>query len=434
VDGDTIDGSASDIFAVQDKLVDRVASGLKLPKPLKRTPTPSGLETASEQERYLQALGALQRYDQPASIDQALGILEVLARDRPASPLVQAAFGRAALMKFNETRDSSWTDRASEAIARAQELEGATAEVEATLGELKLRTGQPKQAVSAFEKALSAQPNSFDALLGLARAYDESGELTRAEVTYNRAISLQPSYFGGYSKLAGFYFNHGRFREAADSFRRVTELTPDNAKAFSNLGGTLLQLSEFDQALQAFRKSVALTPTDLAWSNIGTLEFYKGRYAASAEAFEKALALQPNHYENWANLGDARRMLPGQELRAAEAYDRSMFLALKELETNPDNAHVHSYFGLALAKTGKIAEARYQAARSLQLAPSNPEFLYNSAVVWIHAQKRTEALTDLRKAVEAGYNPELIRRDPEFADLQKEKDFQQVIAAPRGSS
>jgi serine/threonine-protein kinase len=434
VDGDTVDGSASDIFGVQDKLVDRVAAGLKLPKPSRKTPTPSGLETASEQERYLQALGALQRYDQPASIDRALRILEALSRERPASPLVQAAYGRAALAKFNETRDSRWTDRASDAVARAQELAGGTTEVEVTVGELKLQTGQPQQAASAFEQALAAQPNSFDALLGLARAYDESGEFSRSEATYRRAIGLQPSYFGGYSKLGGFYFNHGRFREAADSFRRVTELTPDNAKAFSNLGGALLQFGRFDQALEAFRKSVALVPTDLAWSNIGTLEFYNGHYAAAAEAYEKALALQPNHYENWANLGDARRMLPGQEGGAAEAYERSIALSLKELETNPENAHVHSYFGLTLAKTGKIAEARQQTARSLKLVPRNPEFLYNAAVVAIRAQQRTEALANLREAIQAGYNPELIRRDPEFAGLRNERDFQQAIVTPRGSS
>jgi TolB-like protein len=101
VDGDTVDGSASDIFGVQDKLVDRVASGLKLPKPSKRTPTPSGLETASEQERYLEALGLLQRYDRREAVEKAVAILEPLAKERPNSPLVQAAIGRADLAMFD---------------------------------------------------------------------------------------------------------------------------------------------------------------------------------------------------------------------------------------------------------------------------------------------------------------------------------------------
>src|SRR5262249_56029722 len=94
VEGERSDGSGCDMFAVQDKLVDRVASGLKLPKPLKTTPTPSGLETAAEQERYLEALGLLQRYDRRDSVEKALAILEPLKKERPNSPLVNAALGR----------------------------------------------------------------------------------------------------------------------------------------------------------------------------------------------------------------------------------------------------------------------------------------------------------------------------------------------------
>src|SRR5262249_4474217 len=160
-----------------------------------------------EQERYMQALGALQRYDRPASVDRALALLEGLAKERPASPLVQAALGRATLAKFQETRDSRWVDRASDAVARPRPLAPSTPAAESTVGELKLRTGKSREAVAAFERALAAQPNSFDALLGLARACDANGDFARAEATYQRAVKLQPSYFGGYSKLAGFYYN-----------------------------------------------------------------------------------------------------------------------------------------------------------------------------------------------------------------------------------
>ena len=432
VAGGMVDGSASDLFGLLDQLAENVAAKLRLPRPARKAP-PAGLETANEQERYMQALGALQRYDRPASIDKALGLLEILVKERPASPLVQAALGRAALAKFNETRDSHWIDRASGAVTRARELAASTPEVEVTLGELRLRTGQSKEAVAAFERALSAQPNSFDALLGLARACEANGEIARAEATYRRAVKLQPSYFGGYSKLAGFYYNHGRFSEAAENFRRVTELTPDNAKAFANLGGVLMQLGRLDQALEVFRKSVALAPTDLAWSNIGTLEYYEWHFTAAADAYEKALALQPDHYETWANLGDAR-LFQGQDRRAAEAYERSAALSRKELETNPEEGHVHSYLALALAKLGKIAEAREHGSRALQIAPGNPEFLYNAAVVAKRAGRRPEAIEDLRTAVRAGYSGELIRKDPEFAELRSDRDFQRAVETARSPS
>src|SRR5215831_5781019 len=60
VAGDTVDGSASDLFGFQDELAERVALALKLPRPARTTPTSTGLETANQQERYVQALGHLQ--------------------------------------------------------------------------------------------------------------------------------------------------------------------------------------------------------------------------------------------------------------------------------------------------------------------------------------------------------------------------------------
>ena len=432
VAGDTVNGSASDLLGMQDQLAENVAARLKLPRPSRKAAPPTGLETASEQERYLQALGALQRYDQPASIDRALGILEILAKERAASPLVQAALGRAALAKFNETRDSRWIDRASDAVMKARQLAASTPEVEVTLGELRLRTGQSKEAVAAFERALAAQPNSFDALLGLARACEANGDIARAEATYRRAVKLQPSYFGGYSKLAGFYYNHGRFSEAAENFRRVTELTPDNAKAFANLGGVLMQLGRLDQALQVFRKSVALAPTDLAWSNIGTLEYYQWHFTAAAEAYEGPRpATRPLR-----DMGEPRRRvaLPGTgppRRRSVRAFGHAL---PQGAGTNPEEGHVHSYLALALAKLGKIAEAREHGSRALQIAPGNPEFLYNAAVVAKRAGRRAEAIEDLRTAVRAGYSGELIRKDPEFAELRADRDFQRAVETARAAS
>jgi serine/threonine protein kinase/tetratricopeptide (TPR) repeat protein len=423
----TLDGSASDLFLLQDRLAENVSQALKLPRRAPRTPRPAGLEGAGAQERYVQAIGHLQRYDRPSSIDEAARLLEILARENPSSAIVQAALGRAYLARFNLTRDSKWLGPAAAAGERARQLDPGSPEVSSTLGELYLRTGKAADAVAAYRGALAAQPNNFDASLGLARAYDAAGDADRSEETYERAIQLQPAYFGGYSKLAGFYFNRGRWDEAAKAFQKVTELTPDNARAFSNLGACHFALGQFGPALEAFEKSVALDPTNLAYSNIGTAQYYLGRYPASAAAFEKALSLSPTHYVIWGNLGDALRLIPGRQAKAVEAYEKGITLTRAELATNPDDSLAHSYLALCLAKTGKKGEAQVHVRKSLASGANNPEVLFGAAVVANRSGRPAESVGYLERAVQAGFNPAIIRNEPELANLRKRDDFEAVL-------
>jgi len=390
---------------------------------LKRTPTPSGLETASEQERYVQALGHLQRYDKEASLDAAIQLLETLSHERAESPVVQAALARAYLNKLSITRDQSWADKAAQASARAQKLNADLPEVDVTIGSLRVETGQPREAVPAFREALATQPNNFEALLGLARAYADSGQTTEAEATYKRAISLQPAYWGGYSKLAGFYSDTGKYAAAVEMFRKVTEMSPDNARAFANLGGTYQLLGDFQKALDAYRRSLALEPTNLAYSNLGTTYFFLGQYKEASEAFESAVKLSPNYFQLWANLGDAYRWAPGLAAKASEAYAKAIELCRAELTRNPKDPIVHSYLSLCLAKTGRLQEAKEHSREALLIGGKNPEVLYNAAIVAALNRQTREAVDQVRNAAAAGYPVAFIAHEPEFASLQSEKEF-----------
>ncbi|MEP6769101.1 MAG: protein kinase [Acidobacteriota bacterium] len=423
----TVDGADTDMFGIQDRLAEGVAGGLKLKREAHLTPTPTGLDGASAQEKYLQALGNLQRYDKPAQVDAALRILEGLLVEKPNSALIPAALGRAYLYNYNLTRERAWAEKAASAVSRARQLNPDLPEVNTTLGELDSRTGKPKEAIAAFERTLAVRPNDFDALLGLARAYDLTGDSAMAEKTYRRAIALQPSLWMGYSKLGGFFFARGEYAQAAEMFFKVTQLLPDNARAFANLGAAYYGLEDLGRALVAFEQSIALEPTDLGYSNVGTVKYYLGRYSESAAAFERALEILPSHYELWANIGDTYAQLPAKRSRASSAYIKGITLARQELATNPDDPQVHSYLGLCLSKIGHRAEAEEHTARALATQPQNPEFLFNAAVVANRADKPSEAVERLAAAIRAGFPRIVIRHDPEFEKLRQRVDFENAV-------
>lgn len=426
--GNTLDGSAADLFGLQDRLAEEVMSVLRISSgtgPLKRRA--AGLDTAAAQEQYIQALGMLQRYDRESSVDEAIRQLNALAEGQRQASLVFAALGRAYLYKYNLTRDKKWVQLADDACTTAQRQDSDLPEVDVTLGELQVASGQAAAAIPSFNRALAAQPNHFAALLGLAAAYHGAGNLRMAETTFQRAIDLQPSNWAGYSKLAGFYFAQGDYAQAARMFRRVTELAPDNARAHSNLGAAEQLRGDFPSALASFRKSLSLAPNYLAYSNIGTLEFYSGHPQAAAEAFEAATRLAPDHFQMWANLGDAYRWTPGFEAKAREAYTRAIALCENELKVNAQAGLVHSVMALCLAKTGKLIEAQEHSRSALSIESRNPQCLYHAAVIASIAHQRKESIEWIRQAATNGYSRLYLDRDPEFAELRSDPAFLEAV-------
>ena len=418
---DIVEGSFSDLFAVQDGVAESVARGLELgPSSVRVTRDP-----AVSQERYLQAIGYLRRYDSDASIDKAIAILEQLG----ASPTVQAALASAYLHKFQNTRAPQYAAIAGRAAERALESDPQSIEVNITMGELQRQTGRYPESMQSFMRVLSQQPNHADAVLGLAETYKAAGDARNAEASYKRAIALQPNYWGGYNKLGAFYYVQGRYADAIPLFQKVTQLVPDNERGYSNLGSMYQRLGRYEDAVQVFERSTKRTPSGAGFSNLGTCYYFAGRYADAARAFEKATALAPEDYLYWKNLGDACRWIPGHETQARRAFERAIALSDEAIRTNASDAVAHVSRASALAKLGRNREARAAILRTLELEPRDPSYLYEAAVIANIAGARDESLARLEQAVRLGFNADDVRRDPEFSNLLKDGRLRDIVAS-----
>jgi Flp pilus assembly protein TadD/TolB-like protein len=426
----TLDGSASDLFSLQDTLADVVARDLHFPGARRRQTISPGLD-ADQQARYLQAIGLLQRYDRRDAVERALEILQGLNGDRPNSAPVSAALGRASLAMFDFTKDRVWADRATASADSALSLDPSLPEVDVTVGETLLVAGRVKEAIQAFQRALAANADDFQALLGLGRASDSAHDDAQAEAAFRRAIALQPSSFAAYNQLGAYFADRGRWAEAADMFSRATRLAPDSYRAWSNLGGVSALNCDFPAALEAYRKALALRPDHSpAVSNLGVTQLWMGRYGEAVASLELAARLAPKSYLVRANLGDAYRAVPGEEAKAIGSYTRSIALTREQLRLNPRDAMAHSYAATGLAKTKHAAEAAEEMRQALDLDPKEPAILVDAAVVAALAGRTAESVDWLRKAVQAGYCRTIIARQREFEAFRDDPAFQAIVSAP----
>jgi serine/threonine-protein kinase len=425
----TVDGAASEIFAIQDQLADRVRVALDLRG---ETPPAGGLvraalEPAASRESYAEALGYLQRYDKEASVDSALEILEKLAKDAPESALVQAALARGYLHKYTLTQQTGWAEQAMKASDRATALDPALAEVHITRGQLFSRTGKPASALQEFQKALSQSARSVEALLGMAAAYGASGSPAEAEKAYRQAISLRPLGWNVYNQAGGFYYRQGKYPEAVAMFQKVVQLMPDSVRGYNNLGAVYKQMGLFDKAQQALESSARIEPNDGAYMNLGNLEYYRGRYRESVKAFEEAARIGPAKPLNWANLGDAYRWAPDLRPRSLEAYRKAIALGQQQLAINPRDAGLHATLALSYAKSGELPAARRHMERALEIEPNNPDIFVQAAVVANLDEKPDEAVRWIGRAIAGGIGADQVKTEPEFQNLRDLPAFREAL-------
>jgi tetratricopeptide (TPR) repeat protein len=95
----------------------------------------------------------------------------------------------------------------------------------------------------------------------MALEYDgDPATRTQAMSAYQRTVSLDPNHLEALINLGMLAYDAGQLAEATQSFRRAVELQPENGIAQFNLGSVLEELGEFEPARQHLRLAVRYEP------------------------------------------------------------------------------------------------------------------------------------------------------------------------------
>ena len=292
-------------------------------------------------------------------------------------------------------------------------------EAQLALGNARLTIGKAAEAVESFNRAIALRPNFADAYVSLGSAREMLGHAADAEHAYQKAIALRPDSPSAFNKYGVFCFKRGRYADAATNYRRVVELLPDSARGYTNLGAALQELGQYDEAIAAHRRAIAIAPSAISYSNLGTIEFFRGQYDEGRRA-PRAVP------ENWINLGDAYR-LSGRQTDAAHAYESAAAEARAALGINPQDALARATIGSCLARNGRHAEAASEIRAAVAVDPTNSNVLYAAAVVYQMRGDSDAALEWLRRAIQNGFSRTDAAADPDLSALRQRSEFKSII-------
>jgi serine/threonine-protein kinase len=430
----TITAATGDIFALEDKVVNKALEILALEIP--RTQRESARVRADTKpeayQHYLRGLGYLEEYEKPENIQSAIAEFGQALQVDPNYGRAYAGMGEAYWLGFQESnRTNDWITLAAGNCEKALTLTPDIAEGHSCLGDVYNGQGHYQKAAAEFQKALGQDETQVNALRGLAEAYEKLGNTSAAEATYQQAISLRPQYWAGYNSLGKFYYRQARYSDAEQMFQRVVKLAPENFEGYSTLGGLLVVEGKYADSIQVLKHSLEIRPTLEAYSNLGTAFFGLRRFGDAAEMYQQGLKLDDRDSLIWGNLGDALYWTPGRRDEAAAAYRKAAVLATSKLQVNQRDSILLAFRATYNAMAGNKREALSDLQHARQLMPADPEVNFRAALVYNHLGDTQRCLAALEKAVAAGYPASAIRDTPDFDHLRDNPRVQQLLGNKR---
>jgi serine/threonine-protein kinase len=180
------------------------------------------------------------------------------------------------------------------------------------------------------------------------------------------------------------------------------------------------------------QKSLGVRPTAAAYTNLGTIYFYQGRYREAVTVNEKAVQLAPGNDRDdfilWGNLADSYRWTPELADKAPAAYRHAIEAAQRRLQINPKDARVLSIIAVYWAKLADNQNALGAITKALQLGPSDLSVGFSSVLVYELTHQRAQALAALSRVLKGGYSIEEVRREPELDQLRRDPAYQRLAA------
>jgi tetratricopeptide (TPR) repeat protein len=149
-------------------------------------------------------------------------------------------------------------------------------------------------AEQGFRAAVSRDPKSAQAQLGLGNTLVRGGKLSEAEAAYKAALAADPNMTAARVNLGVVYYQLGQLAKAADEFTAVLKVSPNDAVTTYLLGAVRLQENNVAEAERLLLKARDLDPNlPEAYYGLGALYKLKGQKAEAIAAFEKFLQIGP---------------------------------------------------------------------------------------------------------------------------------------------
>jgi TolB-like protein/class 3 adenylate cyclase/Tfp pilus assembly protein PilF len=406
------DRPLKDIFTLQDEIVQKIVTTLKLQLTLQEQGiiVRKHTDNLEAYDAFLRGVESSWRLTKEANVQAQQQFEQAIALD----PQYAEAYAR-----LGWTYSTEWVVRWSadpqtleHALALAQQavaLDDSLPAAHSLLSNVYVLKQQYDQAIAEGERAIALDPNNANSYVVQASALTFAGRPEEALPAVAQALRLNPRYSPLYLFELGWAYRFiGRYAEAIATFKEALSRSPNLIFSHVNLAISYLWqwVSQQSPATQTWESAVAVMQRALAlndswyWNHIvlGWIYLYQQQYDQALAEMERAVALAPTEAETYTALAEvlscvgrseaaleaaAQALLlkplvaddhlagVGTAYAVAGRYEEARAPLQRYLSRYPNRLHIHLMLAVVYSELGQAAEARAEAAEVLRL---NPQF------------------------------------------------------------
>jgi tetratricopeptide (TPR) repeat protein len=339
---------------------------------------------------YYQSLLALATDHDAEAVEQASRAGQLIDNDPEAGAGLVEAYIRLGRVDDATTR-----------IKSMEETNQFSSEREYSIAVLLSRHGFYEQAVHCFQRMAKMDPswgNRYN--LSLALLYDS--QPAEASKLLSSLHTERPEHADTLMFLGSAYEAQQKMPEALEAYRAAAIADPSNPDRTLDYTRLLMDMDRYDEAIEFIQTDMTETAvTSPLKLRLGAVEMIKGDYVAAREAFQAALAENPELDAGYIGLA---------QTYARQANDTEAIQILEAARAKrPGSYLLEYYFGLLASRLGREQEALGALKQAAQLEPNSPDpsfelgKLYAAKEDWPEARLAFEHVIELNPQFAAAH-------------------------------
>ncbi len=221
--------------------------------------------------------------------------------------------------------------------------------------------------------------------------WQQKGLAANAIAAYQKALSLDPDLHEPRFNLGSLYARQGRYQRAIAEYRKFIEHFPEHPEARYSLGNVLLKTQDYDEALTQYERLLAAEDAEVDRADIQGLVAYTciqlGRLEQATQVYRALLQERPDLLEPRYQSGLV------YESREMSAQARREYREILRL----DSTHTQGRYRLALIllREGEAEEGKAHLRRVLLQEPASVQARWHLATQYVIEHRGTEALEQI---------------------------------------